>query len=114
MTTEPAADLADRTVLVTGGSRGIGRAIVRGALARGARVAYCSRGDAPDEPGAGDRLLAVRADVSREEDVRGFFAAAAAGFRAAPRGRQQCRHQRAGAARAHARPPRSTGSSPPT
>ncbi|MET0556488.1 MAG: SDR family oxidoreductase [Vicinamibacteria bacterium] len=80
MTTEAAADLADRTVLVTGGSRGIGRAIVRGALARGARVAYCSRGDAAEEPAAGDRVLAVRADVSREEDVHGFFAAAARAF----------------------------------
>jgi 3-oxoacyl-[acyl-carrier protein] reductase len=79
----PAApDLAGRTVLVTGGSRGIGRAIVRGALARGARVAYCSRHAAEDEGDGseGARLRAVRADVAREQDVDAFFREAADAF----------------------------------
>jgi 3-oxoacyl-[acyl-carrier protein] reductase len=70
-------DLEGQAVLVTGGSRGIGRAIVRGALARGASVAYCSRAAVDDESlgtaeGEG-RLLAVRADVSREAEVEAFF-----------------------------------------
>jgi 3-oxoacyl-[acyl-carrier protein] reductase len=76
--TAPVADLADRTVLVTGGSRGIGRALVDGALARGARVAYCSRSGSHTERSS--RLRAFRADVGREEDVAAFFADAASAF----------------------------------
>ena len=36
--------LTDKRVLVTGGSRGIGKAIVAGFLTEGARVATCARG----------------------------------------------------------------------
>jgi 3-oxoacyl-[acyl-carrier protein] reductase len=81
----PSRDLEGRAVLVTGGSRGIGRAIVLGALARGADVAYCSRDGSQDASVAGaarafphGRLVAVRADVSREADVEAFFDAALA------------------------------------
>jgi 3-oxoacyl-[acyl-carrier protein] reductase len=74
-------DLEGRAVLVTGGSRGIGRAIVKGALARGADVAYCSRDGAEDQAMAAEaqaqspqrRLIALRADVAREPDVEAFF-----------------------------------------
>ncbi|EOH4135798.1 SDR family NAD(P)-dependent oxidoreductase, partial [Pseudomonas aeruginosa] len=38
--------LAQRRVLVSGGSRGIGRAIVEHFLAEGAEVAFCARGEA--------------------------------------------------------------------
>jgi 3-oxoacyl-[acyl-carrier protein] reductase len=73
-------DLEGRAVFVTGGSRGIGRAVVAGALARGADVAYCSRSGADDAALAAAasapparRLAAFRADVARETDVDAFF-----------------------------------------
>ena len=53
-----------RTVLVTGGNRGIGRAIAEEFIARGHRVAVTARnGDGP----AGS--LTVRADVTDTEQV---------------------------------------------
>jgi len=63
--------LEGRRILVTGGSRGIGRAIVEMALAGGARVACCSRN--PDDGTAAPGALHVKADVSREEDVDALF-----------------------------------------
>lgn len=72
-------DLEGRAVLVTGGSRGIGRAVVEGALSRGADVAFCSRGGGEDEAlaarvsGSSQKLVALRADVARETEVEGFF-----------------------------------------
>ena len=60
--------LADARVLVSGGSRGIGREIVRDFLAEGARVAVAARGQAGldalcSELAAGDRLVPLAADV---------------------------------------------------
>lgn len=60
-------------MVVTGGSRGIGREIVLGALARGACVAYCARNiDEPIRTSAG-QALGVRADISQEDDVEALF-----------------------------------------
>jgi dehydrogenase/reductase SDR family member 4 len=67
--------LAGRTALVTGGSRGIGRAIALAMAASGARVAVCARHlDAcqavNDEiAGAGGEALAVAGNVGRAEDI---------------------------------------------
>ena len=72
--------LAGRVAAVTGGSRGIGRAIVNALAERGAAVAftYVAREAEAREveaalAAAGTRALAVRCDVSRPEDVVAFF-----------------------------------------
>lgn len=60
-------DLVGKTAIVTGGGRGIGRAVVGQLHRAGAHVATCGRGDRPDDlPGD---VLWVRADVSRASDA---------------------------------------------
>ncbi|MEN3041322.1 MAG: 3-oxoacyl-[acyl-carrier-protein] reductase [Bacteroidia bacterium] len=68
--------LVDRVILITGGTRGIGRAIVEKLLSEGARVAFTYRGSVEIANAlvqkAPDRLLAFQADVtdsSRAEQV---------------------------------------------
>lgn len=74
--------LKDRVVMISGASRGIGRAAAAAFIAEGARLAVCSRNG--DELRAaltadgmpGDRWLAVQADVSRPTDAQAFVRAA--------------------------------------
>jgi 3-oxoacyl-[acyl-carrier protein] reductase len=71
-------DFTNKTVFVTGGSRGIGRAIARGFAARGARVAinYLSNLDAANETIAsldGSGHIAVQGDVSDPAAVERMF-----------------------------------------
>jgi 3-oxoacyl-[acyl-carrier protein] reductase len=56
--------------VVTGASRGIGRAIAETLIAGGAEVAVCAVRSAPEVRGA---ALACRCDVSREEEVKALF-----------------------------------------
>jgi 3-oxoacyl-[acyl-carrier protein] reductase len=66
----------DRVVLVTGGSRGIGRACAQWFLSNGDRVAITSR-SAPEDglgDGAPDRFLAVRCDVTDQTGIDQAFA----------------------------------------
>ncbi len=79
------ADLLGKTALVTGGSRGIGRAICLELASRGANVAvnYRRRGDAADEVVAGVRdlgrsALAVGADVADKHAVAAMVSKVAA------------------------------------
>ncbi|HET9381695.1 MAG TPA: 3-oxoacyl-ACP reductase FabG [Streptomyces sp.] len=59
-----------RTVLVTGGNRGIGRAIAEEFLDNGDRVAVTYRNEPPD-----GKMLGVRCDVSDPEQVDAAFTA---------------------------------------
>jgi len=79
--------LSGKIAIVTGGTRGIGRAIAERLLREGAVVAVCSRSREnvqafmkDCQPGADARLLAEAADVSQLEDVRRFFRSVDARF----------------------------------
>lgn len=79
-----ARDLDGRVVVVTGGSRGIGRATVLGAVRRGAKVAFCCRTLGEDSRavtaeaeriGGPGCVFAKAANVAREDDVEALFEA---------------------------------------
>ncbi|MBI3854391.1 MAG: SDR family oxidoreductase [Planctomycetes bacterium] len=67
--------LAGKTALVTGGSRGIGKAIARALYHAGARVVVCGRDAKSLVAAAKDigEILCVTADVRRERDVRNLI-----------------------------------------
>ncbi|MFA6957429.1 MAG: SDR family oxidoreductase [Thermoanaerobaculia bacterium] len=68
-------DLSERVVLITGGSRGIGRraALLLGSCGASVAITYATRRDAADEVVAAigaERALAIRADAGVPEDVK--------------------------------------------
>lgn len=64
--------MKDKIVVITGGSSGIGKALVETALAKGARVGVCARNAEKliSMFTPSDRLLCVQADVSVESDCK--------------------------------------------
>jgi len=81
------SDLTGRVTLVTGGSRGIGRAISLDLASAGARVAvnYASRSDAADEvvaaiKAAGGDAVALQGDVADPEQAVALVEATEAAF----------------------------------
>ena len=75
--------MTDRVVVVTGGSRGIGRATAIAAAARGFRVVvgYATNKEAADEvvakiEASNGKAIAVKCDVGSEADILAIFKAA--------------------------------------
>ena len=71
-------ELAGKTAMVTGSSKGLGFAIARALVQEGCNVTLCARGEERlgeavmelrEIPGATDRVLAVQADVSTDKGV---------------------------------------------
>lgn len=79
-------DLSDRVIMVSGGSRGLGRALARRYAEEGASVSLCARseddlGEVADHiRAAGGRCLAIPGDVSSIDDVERWFEATSATF----------------------------------
>ena len=79
-------------VIVTGGSRGLGRALVNELVMRGHNVIHTTRAAAPvpalmettAEDGRCSRLLSVQCDVSRPRDVAALFQTALEFYKGAP------------------------------
>lgn len=70
--------MADRAAIVTGGSRGIGRAIVDRFLSDGIAVLTCGRGGRPAD--LDSRAQWIQADVSKSSDAERIVAEARARF----------------------------------
>lgn len=68
--------LKDKVAIVTGGSRGLGRAMAEGLVREGCRVVICARSEdalqqaAAEMRGAGGDVIAIAADMTSEADIQ--------------------------------------------
>lgn len=82
----PRLDLRGKTVLITGGSRGLGLVLAREFAKSGCRIAICARDPRQldharrDLESRGAEVIAERCDVSNPDEVRGLVAAVEARF----------------------------------
>ena len=78
--------LQDKVVMITGASRGLGRALALAFSREGANLVITSRNEdalkpvAEEVEGAGDKVLTIAADVSKSEDVEKLLSAATERF----------------------------------
>ncbi|PLR87182.1 SDR family NAD(P)-dependent oxidoreductase [Bacillus sp. V33-4] len=74
--------IKNKTALVTGGSKGIGKSIAIALAAEGANVVICARGEEALNEAKheieqnGGNVLAIQADLSKQEDVDHLVSAA--------------------------------------
>ncbi|MCL2466752.1 MAG: glucose 1-dehydrogenase [Micrococcales bacterium] len=78
-------DLKDKVALITGGAGGIGAAAAQAFIDQGAKVALVdisaeALASVAAQIGAGDRLITISADVSKEDDVKNYVNATVAAF----------------------------------
>lgn len=74
-------NITNKVILITGGTRGIGRATVIAAAHQGSKVVFCGRESLKLEKiqqeindlGLREHCLGVAADISKEEDVKNLF-----------------------------------------
>ena len=96
-----AGTLDGKVAIVTGAGRGLGRVMTLGLLDAGARVAAAEldgpaleeTGDAAEDRGAGERILDIVADVTRDDSGTENRARHHRAFRPRRHPGQQCRHQ---------------------
>ena len=79
-TPQPDGDIAPRHVVVTGGSRGIGKKIVKTFASNGDSVSYCSRNPDPSPPPSSYETRFATCDVTDGNDVAKFMDEAVEAF----------------------------------
>ena len=78
---------ADKVVIITGGSKGIGEGCVRVFVEAGSKVVFCARGESEgttlaaelNERGPGEAYF-IRCDVSKAEEIQNLIDAAVARY----------------------------------